>query len=90
MSEVLQTNVFFMITSIVVVVIGLLMAIFLVYVIVIARNVSKFSETVRRETDEIIQDAHAFRSEIKSKASWLQALSFIFAYIRHKKKHHEK
>lgn len=90
MNEVLQTNIFFVITSIAVVILAILCAVALVYIVKILRNMSRISDTIEREAEEIVQDVHALRGQVKEKgASVWSALGFIinrFARSRKTKK----
>lgn len=66
MSEILQTNIFFIITSFGVVIITILAAIALYYVIRILRAVSEIAERVREGSEQIVEDAAQLREELMS------------------------
>lgn len=66
MSEVLQANIFFMITAIAVVVVTILIAVALYYVIRILRAVRDIAERVREGSEIIAEDAAHLREEILS------------------------
>lgn len=62
MNEVLQTNVFFVITSIAVLVLTVLVSVALVYLIRILRNVSDITLRLKRGSEQLAEDAEAVRS----------------------------
>ena len=61
MSEVLQANVFFVITSIAVVVVTVLVCFVLWYLIKILRNVREITDRLRRGSEQLAEDANAVR-----------------------------
>lgn len=65
MSEVLQTNLFFIITSMAVVVFTIFLCIALWYVIRILRNVRDMTDRLRRGSEMLADDADALRSFVR-------------------------
>lgn len=78
MSEVLQTNVFFIITSIAVVVITVMIGIALYYIIRILRAVRDVAERVRHGSELLAEDAATFRRDVLTG----NLFSKIFSHIR--------
>ncbi len=62
MSEVLQANVFFVITSVAVVVLTVLACVALWYVIRILKNVRDITERIKRGSEQLAEDALAVRT----------------------------
>ncbi len=62
MSEVLQTNVFFVITSISVVILTLFTCVAMWYIIRILRNIRDVTSRIKRGSDLLAEDAQALRS----------------------------
>ncbi len=94
MNEILQANIFFMITSIAVIIITILCAVALFYVVKVIRNVAEISDTVRRESEEIAKDVEALRGEIRQKGStvWSTLTTLVTTFIINKfnKPRHER
>ena len=65
MDEILQADIFFFITAIAVVVVGVGLAITLFYLIVILRDVQVVVKKVRTATDELGQDFETLRANIQ-------------------------
>jgi len=78
MTDVLQTNIFFVITSIAIIVISILLVITLVYVIRVIRDLSHVSKIVREQSDQIVQDVSSAREQIISKAGSLKGILMFF------------
>lgn len=76
MNTLIHADIFFFITTIVVIVLALGVCIALFYIIRILRNFSDVSDKVKIESTEIIQDIKHAREKIKS-----QGLGF--SYIKH-------
>lgn len=65
MNEVLHTNVFFVITSVAVIVLTILVIVLLVYGIKIARDAQHISKRIREQTDAISHDIDEARTQAK-------------------------
>ncbi len=65
MSEVLQTNIFFIITSIAVVVFTILLSIALYHLIRILRNVQAMTDRLRRGSDQLAEDVMQVRTFVR-------------------------
>ena len=80
MSEVLQANVFFLITSIAIVVFTVLLCIALYYVIKILKSVQKITERIEEGSNIIAQDVATIRKNVISGVT--HGISVIFGSIR--------
>lgn len=74
MESVVQMDIFFFVTTLVVVVVGVLAAIFLVYAIKFIRDAYIITEIIRDEALEVMDDIEAFRREVKHKTERLSGL----------------
>jgi uncharacterized membrane protein YcjF (UPF0283 family) len=74
MSDVLHANIFFFITSVAVVAVGLLLVVVLWYVISILREVREITRNVRRASEGLEADLNFLRSEVKSGAAKVGSL----------------
>ncbi|MCE9643983.1 hypothetical protein K8Q93_01935 [Candidatus Parcubacteria bacterium] len=94
MNEILHANIFFLITSIAVIVVGIGLSIALYYVILILREFREVAEKVRKASDGLEEDFQDLRAGVKSegrkvKSAFDLALGFIlqrFARGKPKKK----
>lgn len=93
MSEVLQTNIFFFITSVAVVVVTILLAAVLVYVLLIVRNVKDITDRLREGSQLIASDFKALRDRLYATGSKLQRLGGFFwdkIFLRRSQKRRKK
>jgi hypothetical protein len=83
MSEnLIHADIFFFITSIAVIVVGISLTIVLVYLIRILHNIDSLTKKVEHETGELLSDVRLLRHEIKSEGFKLKHLfSFILGFI---------
>lgn len=65
MSEVLQTNIFFIITSIAVIVFTVFLCVALFYLIRILKHVGEMTERLRRGSEQLAEDAMEVRAFVK-------------------------
>ena len=78
-NSLLRSDIFFIITSVVVVILGILFAVALVYLIRILSDVKKLSKAVRKEGENIVEDIEGLRENIKKNTIKLSdILSFGF------------
>ncbi len=78
MTSLLKSDIFFFITAIAVIIISVGVAIALVYLVRILRDVKTLSEKAKDEGERIIDDIHMFRQDVKSKGTRLSdILSFV-------------
>ena len=72
MESVLKMDIFFFVTTVVVAVIGTLVAILFYYLIGVMRNVRDVSETIKKETEEVVRDFRSVRKDVKESAERLK------------------
>lgn len=85
MESVVQSDIFFFITAVAVIVLAALFAIALVYAIRILRDVKEVSSKVRAESDEIIHDVREARHFAKREGMRVASLvGFLGSFIRPK------
>lgn len=82
MESVAQMNIFFFITTLVVVVVGVLATILLVYAIRFIRDARLIMEIIRDEATEVIDDIDSFRRDVRHKASRFSNLLGVFTTAR--------
>lgn len=69
MTEVVHADIFFLITAVAVIVVGVGAAILLYYAILIARDVQAITSKVRKASDELEQDFEELRARVRSEAA---------------------
>ena len=78
MSEILQTNIFFIITSIAVVVFTLLLSVAVYHVIKILRSIRRIVERVDQGSEVIAEDVSQLRAYVTEGSLVSQVMSFVF------------
>lgn len=78
MNDVLKADVFFVVASAGIVVLGVMLAIALAYAIRILRDVKEVSREVKAETEHITEDITSLRRQVRQKGTWLLRL-FVLA-----------
>lgn len=87
MDIVLQTNIFFYITSAAVILVTILFLFVLWYVISILRNVRDISEKAKKGTDALVEDLGELRKNVKKDGTKArQVIAFFLQLIVPKKK----
>jgi hypothetical protein len=82
MNTLIHADIFFFVTTIVVVIVGLLLAIALIYFIKILYSVKRVAEEIRDETILFRQDVHELRDSIKREGFKLKNMfSFFTRFI---------
>jgi uncharacterized membrane-anchored protein YhcB (DUF1043 family) len=86
-----QMNIFFIVTTAVVIVVGLLAVVLLVYAIKFIRDARLIAQVISDEMEEIIDDIDEFRDQVKGKAGKFSSLlgalttaNFIRKFLRDK------
>lgn len=82
MDSLIQADIFFFVTTIAVVVVGIAALIALVYLILFLRDVHEFFHIVRKEAAVIIDDIEAFRENIEGKANKISKLLGVLTTAR--------
>lgn len=72
--QVLQTNIFFYITSVAVVIVSALLIIALYYIINILQNIRDVTDRVRRGSEQFAEDVNELRDNIKEEGANLRHL----------------
>lgn len=78
MSEVLQANVFFYITSVAVVLVTIFIIVILAYVISILRNVKRISDTLQEGSEVIKGDLGELRKNLREEGSKVRTIIDFF------------
>ncbi|MEX2369024.1 MAG: hypothetical protein WD552_01360 [Candidatus Paceibacterota bacterium] len=82
MESVAQMDIFFFVTTLVVIVSGVLLTVFLVYAIKFIRDVKIIMDIVREEAAEVIDDIDDFRRDVSHKAKRLSGLLGVVTTAR--------
>lgn len=82
MESLVQADIFFFITSIVMIVIGVLATVLLVYMIKLIRDIYIIAEAVREEAVTVIDDIEEFRKDVHSKAKRLSGILGVITTAR--------
>jgi len=82
MESLVQADIFFFVTTIAVVVVGIGALIALVYLILLLRDIHEFFQIVRKEAAVIIDDIEQFRENIEGKASKISKLLGVLTSAR--------
>lgn len=77
METLLKADIFFFVTTAVVVVLGILIVVALIYVLRILRNIDDISRKVKEEGSEIIQDVHELRRDLRARKVVVGIWSFL-------------
>tara|TARA_Y100001958_G_C21078570_1_gene435665 strand:+ start:599 stop:886 length:288 start_codon:yes stop_codon:yes gene_type:complete len=94
METLLKADIFFFVTTIVVIVLSIVIAVALVYVVRILRDILHVTRNVRDESDKIVADVDEFRSDMKKQGTvvsstisiLLKGVNSTLKRIIHKKK----
>lgn len=82
MADVAKSDVFFFITSMAVIILTIIIAVLLVYVFLIVRNVKSVVEKVKEESDLLLDDIKDLRVKLKSDGGAVRRASTLFAFLR--------
>lgn len=86
MESLLKSDIFFFITSIVVIAIGIGIVVAFFYIIRILRDVKDVSKTVKQGTEEMAQDLSLLRTKVKSEGSLVGMTAFFRKLFARSKK----
>lgn len=87
MENIMKADIFFFVTTIIVVLVGLGLLVFLVYAIRIISDVKFVSRKIKEESVEFLQDAKEMREHLKQKGgSLLGIFSLLFGKKQTRKK----
>ena len=91
MSTILQTNIFFLITSFVVIVVTILIVVGLFYVLSILRNVKDISNTAKRGSDVLAEDITLLHTKVKKLGFCIrQVVDYFLQLVKPKRKRRTK
>jgi len=82
MDTLIHADIFFFVTTIVVIVLGIFLAVILFYVIRILHSVDILSKQVQEEGSEIVKDVREFREKVKEQGSRWSNIASIFGIIK--------
>lgn len=82
MESIIQADIFFFVTTVVVLVIGILLAVLLVFAIKLIRDIYIILELVREEAVDVMDDIDDFRRDVKHKAERLSGLLGVVTTAR--------
>lgn len=85
MESLARSDVFFIVTTFVVVVIGAILIVGLLYVIMILRSIKRLSKTAERVTEVVGADVAELRQNIKAKGLSLTAFAKFFHSLARRK-----
>ena len=74
MDTLIHADIFFFVTTIVVIVVGILFAIALIYLVMILKRVKNITEAVREETILFREDIHELRGSVKREGFKLKSM----------------
>lgn len=86
MTDFLKQDVFFFVATIAVGVVAVLLAILIIYIIKISRDIKYISRKAKSEADLISQDLSDLRQNVKDKGAKLKYFMSFFNNLRKKKK----
>ena len=86
MDSLIKSDVFFFITTICIVLVTILFGVILIYLIRVLRNIDLLSKKIKEEGEEIINDAHNIRIDLKSGVKKASDLISVFSFFNKKKK----
>ena len=86
MKELIHADVFFFVTTIVVVVLGAIVATLLVYAVSILADLKHISKKIKQGSDDVIEDFRILRERLKSEGFKLVTLGGFFGKFFGKKK----
>ena len=81
MESLIHADIFFFITSIVAVILGILIAIILAYLVIILRDIREISRIARSETTDLADDIHTMRSEVHNQLRKNSSILTSIIYI---------
>ncbi len=85
MNEFAKMDAFFFITTIAMVILTLLLAVLIIYIIKISKDVKYISGKAKNEADMISQDLSQLRENIKNKGAHLKYFASFFSNLGKKK-----
>ncbi len=91
MDSLIHADVFFFITTVVVVIVGFILSVALVYAVRIFKDVSEISKKVRQETEKVTHDISSLRQAIREEGAKLSHITdFFSSFMKSKKSRRSK
>ena len=81
MDSFIHADIFFFITTMAVIVVGIVLTIALIYIVVILNTIRNISEMVRSESGLIAEDVHDIRNKIRSGRFTLAGIFRLFQQL---------
>lgn len=78
----IHADIFFYVTTIAVVVIGVILAFCLFYLLRIIKDASDIARKFRREADKVVADLDSVREHVKDRVSVSAILGFLSGFLR--------
>ena len=85
MDTLIKADVFFFITTVAIIVLSLLLAVLIIYIIKISKDIKYISNKAKNEADLIAEDLSDLRENVKEKGVKLKYLISFFNNLRKKK-----
>ncbi len=82
METLIHADIFFYVTTIAVVVIGVVLAFCLFYLLRILKDASDIAHKFRREADKVVADLDSVREHVKDRVSVSAVLGFLSGFLR--------
>jgi predicted Holliday junction resolvase-like endonuclease len=82
MADIAKSDAFFLITSMSVVILTVIIAVLLIYIFLIVRNVKSVIEKVKEESDLLLDDIKELRVRLKAEDGAVRRASTLFAFLR--------
>ena|SRR3989344_196594 len=81
METLVKADVFFFITTVVILILGVTLFVAAIYLIKVLRKVKSITDRMEEEADEIIDDAHEFRENIKKEEVRMSFVSKLMGAV---------
>lgn len=85
MTDFLKQDIFFFVTTVVTIVVGILLAILMVYIIKIARDIKYITSRAKEEADLISEDLSELRQNVREKGAKMKYFLSFFNNLGKKK-----
>ncbi len=86
MESLIKSDIFFFITTICIVLITILFVVILIYLIRVFKNIDFLSKKIKEEGEEIINDVHNARINLKAEGKKASNLLSILSFFKKKRK----
>ena len=90
MDSIARADVFFFVTTIVTMLLGIAFIVLLIFLIKIAKNAEHIAKAMRKESDEIIADLDSMRASMRTEGFKIKHIARFFGRIKTRKKGSKK